>query len=109
MLCNILFEVTRWDVGHDEVRKGTIGRNAMNGHHIRMQNSCGRFGLTNEASFRFRVVQQMRRQELQRDGTVQPRIFGLVDGTHAALAQFVEDPVMTDRLADQDGPILARP
>jgi hypothetical protein len=40
------------------------------------------------------------RQELERDETVQSRVLSFVDHAHAAAAQFLDDPVVRDGLAD---------
>ncbi len=48
----------------------------------------------------------MRGQEFQRDETFELRILGLVNNTHAALAQLLQDLVVADGLADHDTPIL---
>ena len=49
----------------------------------------------------------MRRQELEGDGTLQLRVFSLVDDTHAAFAEFGGDLVVGDGLADHGGPLVA--
>ena len=41
------------------------------------------------------------RQEFQCHVAVQPRVFGLVDHTHPAPAQLLDDAVMGDGLADE--------
>jgi hypothetical protein len=46
------------------------------------------------------VLQGMGRKKLQRDCTPQLRVFSLVDDTHPALAELLEDAVVRDGLAD---------
>jgi len=46
----------------------------------------------------------VRRQQLQRDQPVKPRIPRLVDDTHAAFAELLEDFVMRKRSAEHSGP-----
>ena len=41
------------------------------------------------------------RQELQRDGRLQPRVLGFVDDAHAAAAELFDDAVVRQRLTDQ--------
>ncbi len=55
------------------------------------------------------VFQQVRGEKLQRNGALQFRVLGLVDDTHAAPADFGEDLVVGDRLADHDGQIVPLP
>jgi len=45
-------------------------------------------------------------QELECDEAMQPRIFGLVDDTHAATAQLLDDAVVRDDLVDHSWRIL---
>jgi len=57
-----------------------------------------RFAL--EASQRLRVFRNLVRKELQGDKTVQLYVFGLVNHTHPASAQLLDDAVVRDGLAD---------
>jgi hypothetical protein len=47
-----------------------------------------------------RISRYMLRQKLERDETVETSILGLVDDAHATAAEFLEDAVMRDGLAD---------
>ena len=60
----------------------------------------GGFRLALETLAGFVVTQQMRRKEFQRDGTVEFGVLGLVDHTHATLAEFLGDFVVRDSVAD---------
>ena len=62
------------------------------------------FGLADEALAPFLVLNQVGRQKLQNDGAVELGIDGLVDHTHPAFAEFLDDLVMGDRLADHVSP-----
>src|SRR5215472_13933878 len=46
------------------------------------------------------------RQELEGDETMQARVFGLVDHSHPAAAESLDDSVMRDHLADHLARIL---
>ena len=46
------------------------------------------------------VAHELRRQELQRDEPSQPQVFGFVDHAHPARADFRQDAVVGDGLAD---------
>jgi len=54
-----------------------------------------------ETGQRLGVSRNFRRQELQGDKSMQPRVLGLVDHTHPAAAQLLDDAVVRDGLADQ--------
>jgi hypothetical protein len=60
-----------------------------------------RFAL--EALDRLAVAGQVLRQELQRDGALEPQILGPVDDAHAAGTECLDDPVMRDAFADHGG------
>ncbi len=64
--------------------------------------------LAQEALLGLGVVQQVRRQELQRHRALERRVLGLVHLAHAALAQLLDDAVVADRLADHNRTILPR-
>ena len=68
----------------------------------------GCFGFALEALADFLVGDEMSRKKLQGDGTVELRVLGFVDDTHAAFTELLGDLVVRDGLADQDTPILAR-
>jgi hypothetical protein len=69
---------------------------------------CGGFRFAQEALLGFFVVEQMFCQELQRDRALQLCVLGLVDDAHAALAELLDDLVVTDGGADvQDRGIVA--
>ncbi len=54
------------------------------------------------------VIEQVRRQELQRDGALELVVLGLVHDTHPSLTELLGDAVMADGSADHAGPILPR-
>src|ERR1700730_12790931 len=62
-----------------------------------VQGRCG-LSFALEAFQRLRVMRQVVWQELQRDKTVESRIFRLVDNAHTAAAEFLDDSVMRDGL-----------
>ena len=70
-----------------------------------VQSGCSlRFAL--EAGQRLRILGHFIGQELEGDEAVQPSVLGLVDDTHAAAAQLLDDAVVGDGLADHQGQIL---
>ena len=54
------------------------------------------------------VAQQVRRQKLQGYRAAELGVLGLVDNTHAALAEFFGDEVVRDGLADHSSSIVPR-
>ncbi len=70
------------------------------GADVGMVQRRSRPGLASEAFERLRVVGNLIRQEFQGDETSEFDILGLVDHPHAASAQFFEDAVVRNGLAD---------
>ena len=70
---------------------------------VGMIESRGGLGLTSKSRQRLCISGHFVRQELERDETVQSRVFGFVDHAHAAAAQFFENPVVRDGLTDHVG------
>ena len=66
----------------------------------------GCLGFSDETGFVFGVFDGVGGQELQRDGTFELGVLGLVDHPHAAPADLGEDLVVGDGFADHDGSIL---
>ena len=56
-----------------------------------------------EAFERLRVVRHVIGQELQGNKAAEFGVFGLIDHTHAAPAEFLDDAVVRDGLADHAG------
>ena len=72
----------------------------VNRANVRMIEGRGGAGLALEPFDRARILRQLLGEELQRDSTPQPRVFGQVDNAHAALAQLIQDAIVRDGLAD---------
>ena len=64
-------------------------------------------GFTKKALLVFVVLENIGAKELERDRAVELRILGLIDDTHAALAELGGDLVVRDGLPNQDGDIVA--
>ncbi len=47
------------------------------------------------------ILRELGREELQRNGSLQPGVLGLVDDAHAAAAEVCEDPVVRDHLTNE--------
>ena len=59
-----------------------------------------RLGFTQEAGFFALVTKRIGREKLQRDSAFEPDVLGLVDNTHRAFAELVDDAVMRDGVAN---------
>jgi len=62
----------------------------------------GRLGLLDESPFPLGIGDFLRRQHLDGDESIEMRVTGLVDDTHAAFAELLEDAVVRDLLADHN-------
>ncbi len=74
--------------------------NIVDGADVGMIECGGSLGLPSKSRQRLCISGHFVRQKLERDETVQPRVFGFVDHAHAAAAQFFENPVVRNGLAD---------
>ena len=73
----------------------------VNGADVGMVESGGGLGFALEAAESLRVSGDLVGQELQGDEAAELNVLGLVDDTHAAAAEFLDDAVVRDGLADQ--------
>ena len=71
----------------------------VNGADVGMIERRGGLGLAPETLQSRAVPGESLRQELERDESVQPGVFGLVDDAHTPAAQFLEDTVVRNSLA----------
>jgi len=67
---------------------------------VGMVESRRRLGFALKASQRLRVFGDLIGEKLQRNETAQFRVFGLVDHAHTAAAEFLENVVVRDGLAN---------
>ena len=86
---------------HGDERSATLLADVVNRADVRMiQRRCG-LGFTPEAFQRLRVVSNIFGQEFKRYKTVEARVLGLVNHTHPAASQSLEDAIVGDVLANQ--------
>ena len=83
----------------------------VNGADVGMVEGGGGLGFALEAAEGLRILGDFVGQELERDEATEFDVLGLVDDSHAATAEFLDDAVVRDGLADQSGkiPDLGRP
>jgi hypothetical protein len=70
-----------------------------------IEGSC-RFPFTQKALLVLLALEKVRGKKLQSDGAVEIGVLGPVNHTHAARAEFLEDAVVRDGLADHGSPLL---
>src|SRR5207237_6863259 len=70
-----------------------------------IQRRCG-LGLTSKPLQGLAILGHAFRQELKGDKAVQPRVFGLVNNTHAAATELLDDAVVRDGPPDHADAIL---
>ena len=74
--------------------------NFMDGADVGMVQRGGGFGFALEAAERLRILCDIVGQEFQRDKAVELDVLGLVDDTHPATAELLDNAVVRDGLAD---------
>ena len=72
----------------------------VDGADVGMVQGGGGLGFAPEAVQGLRVLGDIVGQEFERDEATERGVFGLVDHTHAAAAQLLDDAVVRDGLAD---------
>ena len=93
---------------HGDKRLAVLLANVVNGADVGMVQRGSRLRLALEAAERLRILGHFIGQKLERDEAVQPRVLGLIDHTHAAAAQLVDNAVMRNGLPDhRDCPVMA--
>src|SRR5215471_19063848 len=96
-----LVQRAAWDELHrDEVHLVALA-DFVDGDDVRMIQRCGRSRLHLKARALFGILTGVRLKEFDRYPAEQVRIPGAKDRTHAALTQFVLDPVLSQQLPSQ--------
>ncbi len=81
--------------------------NLKNRADVRMAERRGRLRLALKSRQRLRISGHIRRQEFQRHKAVQGSVLSLINHPHTAAAEFLNDPVMRNSLADQRSSFLS--
>ena len=84
---------------HDE-RTSIVLADFVDGADVGMIQRGSRARFAAEAFERLRILGHFIGQKLQSDETAQPGVFGLVNYAHAAAAEFFNDAIVRDVLAD---------
>src|ERR1700690_2395310 len=88
------------DMFHDDEGVAVLLPDVMGRTDVRVIQCGGSLCLALEAGHRLRILGNFFRQELDRDKSVQARVFSLVDHAHPAAAQLFDNAVMRNGLAD---------
>ena len=102
---NLGVEALALDEFHDEEGLAALLADFMDGANVGMTEPGGGLCFSVETLAGLFVFEQMRRQELESNRAFKLGVLGLVDDTHAALADLGGDAVVGDRLADHAGPV----
>ena len=86
---------------HGDERFAVLVVNFVDGADVRMIQCRGSLGFALKAAECLRVFGYLVGQELEGDKATELDILGLVDHTHPAAAQLLDDAVVRDGLADQ--------
>ena len=91
---------------HRDEGKAILFADVVNRANIGVVQGRSSLRLALKAGQGLRVAGNLIGQELQRHKTVKPNVFSLVDHTHPATAEFLNDAVVRDGLANHQGQIL---
>ena len=86
---------------HGDERSSVLLADVVDRADVRMvERRCGP-GFALKAAQGLGITRQIFGDELERNGTVKPRIFGFVHHAHPAAAELLDDAVVRERLTDQ--------
>ena len=86
---------------HDDERSPVLLADVVDRADVRVVQRRRRLRFAREPAQRLGIPRELFGDELERNGTAQPRIFGLVHDAHAAAAELLDDAVVRERLTDQ--------
>src|SRR5947208_3347657 len=86
---------------HDDEGTAVLLADVMNRADVRVIQGGSGSSLAPETIQGLRVASELVRQKLESDEALEPGVFGLVDHTHPACAQLLDDAVVGDGAADQ--------
>ena len=85
---------------HGDERLAVLLANIVNRADVGMVQGGGGLRFTLESRQGLRIPGDILRQKFQRHEALQPRVFGLVNDTHASAAELFDDAVVGERLAN---------
>src|ERR1700722_17085127 len=100
-----LLEALAFQFLHDNEGMAVVVLNVVNGADVRVVQAGRRSRLAFEAVQRLAVAYEIVRNELKSDMPAEAQVLGLVHHAHASAADFPDDAVMGDRLADHERPV----
>ena len=90
------------EVLHGDERLAVLFANVVDGADVGMVEGGRGLGLTPETLQSLAVLGHVFGQELESHKAMQPGVLGLVDDTHPAAAQLLDDAIVRDGLADHE-------
>ncbi len=91
---------------HGDERLPVLLADVVNGADVGVIQRRSSLRLTLKPAKRLRIARHFVRQKLQGDETMQPSVFGLIDNTHSAATELLDDAIVRDGLADHCARIL---
>jgi hypothetical protein len=89
------------EILHGDERLPVLVVDFVDGADVRVIQRGGSFGFALKAAQRLRIFRYLHGQEFEGNKPAELDILGLVDDTHAATAEFSNDAVMGNGLADE--------
>src|ERR1051326_4107991 len=99
-----MFQRHALEILHGDEGLAVLLANVVNRADVRMIERRSRLRLALKAAEGVLIACHLVRQELQSDEAVQPCVLSFVDYPHATAAQFLDDAVVRDSLADHGVP-----
>jgi hypothetical protein len=106
MAANAVFQRQSIQELHGNESLPVLVINFVDGADVRMIQRGGGLGFSLKAGECLRVFSYTIRKELEGDESPELYIFSLIDHTHTASAQLLDDAVVRNGLADHTGPII---
>jgi hypothetical protein len=96
-----VFESCAIEKFHGDEGAAVVFADVMDGADVGMVQRAGGAGFAFEAFEGLRIASEIVGEKFESDEAAKTRVFGFVDDAHSAAAEFFDDAVMRDRLADQ--------
>jgi len=96
-----LFQGGALQILHDDEGAAVLFTDVINRADVRVIQGRRSLGLAPESAQGFGIAGEVIGQKLESDESLEPAVFGLIDHPHAAVSQFLDDPVMGDIPANE--------
>ncbi len=88
---------------HGDEGAAVVFADVVDGTDVGMVQRGGGTRFTLESFERLRIVGEIVGEKFESDEAAEARVFGFIDNTHSATAEFIDDAVVRDCLADEGG------